>query len=89
MAALRWTVNFLCAAVICFVFFYLVISLFILGAIMFGVLVPDMPMYIDTPTPTIASLLKFQLASLVPLAVCLYVRATFGRKNDLAFLKKA
>ncbi|MES2281783.1 MAG: hypothetical protein V4542_10265 [Pseudomonadota bacterium] len=88
MAALRWTVNFLCAAVICFVFFYLVISLFILGAILIGAMVPGMPMYIDTPTPSIASLLKFQFGSLVPLAICLYVRATFGRKNDLVFLKK-
>ncbi len=88
MAALRWTVNFLCAAVICFVFFYLVISLFILGAILSGTMVPGMPMYIDTPTPSIYSLLKFQLASLVALAICLYVRTTFGEKNDLAFLKR-
>lgn len=88
MAALRWTVNFLCAVVICFVFFYLVISLFILGAILLGVMAPGMPMFIDTPTPTIASLLKFQLASLVPLAICLYARTKFGRKNDLTFLKR-
>ena len=88
MAALRWTVNFLCAAVICFVFFYLVISLFILGAILWGAMVPGMPMYVDTPTPSIASLLGFQLASLVPLAICLYVRTTFGQKNDLGFLER-
>lgn len=88
MAALRWTVNFFCALVMCFVFFYLVISLFILSAILLGSMVPGMPLYIDTPIPSIASLVKFQIASLVSLAICLYVRTTFGRKNDLAFLRK-
>ena len=89
MKAIRWIVNALCAALICMVFLYFVISLAILGFIVFGVLTPGQPMYLDAATPSVAGVLKFQLISLAALTVCLFLRAKIGQKNDFRFLKSS
>ncbi|MES2412291.1 MAG: hypothetical protein V4614_00715 [Pseudomonadota bacterium] len=88
MNALRWIVNFLCATVISFVFLYLVISLAILFFIATGSLTPGQPMYMDSTTPPVGSILMFQLSACVVLGCCFLVRKRFGQKNDFRFLRK-
>ena len=87
MVLIRWFVNFISGAIAALTFFYLVISICVLGFKHTGILV-DGPMYFDLQTPTYSALLTFQAACTGILAACFTLRMTIGKKNDLEFLRR-
>ena len=87
MKLLRFVVNFLCMLILNLLGIYFFISFLILYFIFTGTLIVGEEMYFDSITPSIFSLIIFQLVSLVVFAVCLFIRAKFCGKNDFPLFK--
>ena len=88
MNTIRWLVNVACAVTISMVFLYLSISLVVLAFIVMGDLIPGQPMYFDTLTPQLWEVLIFQVFCAAILALCFFLRAKIGLKNDLRWFVK-
>jgi hypothetical protein len=87
MRLIRWLINFLAGTIAAVISFYFVISICILFFKLTG-LVSDGPMYFDLQTPNYAGLFKFQAISMGIISACFAVRITFGKKNDLSFVRR-